>query len=519
MAQYENVDSRGPGKPYSARNIENKEVAEPGPALCAMQEELHLVDDLLGGTVAMRMAKREHLPQHEYETNRAYERRLAQTYLDNYTLRTLNNLVGKAFKEPPAPGPDMDEQLVEFLDDVDGSGTGIVPFARQLFRAGVKGAVAYLLVDAPAASPDGTPRSKADDAKLGARPTWRVIPTCDMLDYREGQTPRGVKPILARFRDDAVEDDGRFGSKLVERVKVIRPDTWELWELQKGPRGGQPKWVEVDGGELKAEFVPIVPFYTDRSGPGEGRTPLAELAHLNKRHWQSTSDQINILTVCRFPIFAATGVQDDPMPQSEDLTTPQAVVGPNKFLSASDANAKFFWVEHSGAAVNSGTTELERLEGAMSAYGAQFMKKGAQGPETASGRVLDEAEAISPLQSWGLDFQDALVLALSYTAEMMGAPDANIDLVFSIESEVDTANDAELSTLDKARERRDISRRAYLEELKVRGVIKNDRYDIDDDKDELESEPPPPGTGLEGMAGGLRGAKPPATKAPKPPAQ
>jgi hypothetical protein len=510
MAQFENVDSRGPGKPYSARTIENAEVALPGPALAGMLPELCMIDTLLQGTNALRAAKRDYLPQHEYETNKAYERRVKQSFLDNFTLRTLNTLVGKALKEPPAPSNDMTEKLVEFLDNVDGSGTGLVPFARGYFRDGVKSAVSYLFVDTPV-------RIEGETATLASQtqPVWRMIPGRDMLDYREGPTAHGIKPTMIRFRDDIIEDDGKFGSRLVERVKVVKGDSWELWELQTGPRGGNPKWVMVQDGALDLGYVTVVPFYTDKTGPGEGRSQLADLAHMNVRHWQSNSDQINILTVVRFPIFAASGVRDDPTPQVEDLTQPQVVVGPNKFLSSPDAQSKFYWVEHTGAAIDSGTKELERLENGMASYGAEFLKKGTQGPETASGRVLDAGEAISPLQSWGLDFKDALMLALTYTAEAMGLKDADVTIDFEVESDVDMADSAELTTLDSTRTRKDISRRAYLEELKRRGVLTDD-YDIDADEEEIAGEPPPPGMGLDGMSAGLAGAKPTPKKPPPP---
>ena len=65
------TDSRGPGKPYAVRNVEGGEVAEPGQALRCMREDLELVGTLLGGTRAMRAARRDFLPQHSYEPNDA----------------------------------------------------------------------------------------------------------------------------------------------------------------------------------------------------------------------------------------------------------------------------------------------------------------------------------------------------------------------------------------------------------------------------------------------------------------
>jgi len=287
MAKYETVD-RGPSaaaKPYQARDVENGEVDEPSCALREMLPDIQLISTLLGGSRAMREASREHLPQHQYETDAAYGNRLQATVLDNFTLRTLNKLVGKAFKEAPQPAPEAPAQIVDFLDDVDDAGTGLVPFAREWFRAGVREAVAHVLVDMPAPAPraDGTARTLADDVRDGLRPFWRLISACDMLDYQVGRvTIMGrsvVAPTLIRFRDDAVQPDGAFGVRLVQRRKVLRHSdagvTWEVWELQQGPRKGKPKWVLVQPpAPYGLPLIPVATFYTDKTGPGEGRPPF-----------------------------------------------------------------------------------------------------------------------------------------------------------------------------------------------------------------------------------------------------
>lgn len=525
MSQYDTVD-RGPSsaaKPWKERDVEGKEVAEPGPALACMLDDIRRIGTLLRGTAAMREAAREYLPQHQYEGNDAYEKRLAVTYLDNYTLRTLNTLVGKAFKEPPQPGEAMPDPIVSLLDDVDDAGTGIVPFARQWFRRGVEQAVAHCLVDMPALPdrPDGQPRTLADDAKAGVRPHWRLIPAEDMLDIQVGKVTvfgeTKVLPTLVRFRDDEVRPVGPFKSELVQRVKVLRHDgslvTWEAWELQKGPRGGKPKWVQVEGpSPFGLPLISIASFYTNRTGVGEGRSELSDLAHLNVRHWQSTSDQTNALTVARFPILAASGVRD-----AEGEGGGQIVVGPNKFLTTPDPQSKIYFVEHNGTAIDKGKDELERLEQAMASYGAAFLKKGAQGPETASGRVLDEGEAISPLQAWGLDFKDCLELCGWYTALWLGlGEETEAPFDFEIEADVNLADPAELGWLTAARAKGDISREASIDEAKRRGILPED-FDIEADAERIAAEPPPPGTGLDGMGAGLNGAKPPTKKAPPPP--
>lgn len=524
MARHEMTD-RGPSapsKPYAERNIENGEVDEPGLALQCMLPDIRRISTLLEGTDAMREAGRQFLPQHEYEPDTAYKKRLDVCYLDNFTSRTLDTLVGKAFKDIPEPGEDMPEPIIDILDDVDDAGTGLVPFAREWFRWGVQQAVAHVLVDMPnpAQLTEGRKRTLADDANAGMRPSWRIIPAEDMLDLQVGKVAGKMRPTVVRFKDDEVRPVGLFGSEIVRRRKVLRQEagyvTWEAWELQDAGKQKR-KWVQVDSpSRFGLPYIPLVSFYTDKTGHGEGRSKLSELAHLNVRHWQSTADQTNILTVVRFPILAASGVRD----AEGEGEGGSIVVGPNKFLTTPDPQSKVYYVEHTGAAVESGVKELERLEKAMASYGAQFLEKGAQGPETASGRVLDEADAISPLQSWGLDFKDCLEQACWHTAQWLKlGEDVDTPINFDVEAAADLANPIEVQSLDKARDRKDISRKTWLEEAQLRGIIKQEGFDADADLEEIEDEGPPPGGGLGGMAKGLAGVQQPEPSAdvPAPP--
>jgi hypothetical protein len=515
LARNETTDQgpRAAVKAWTGKAVEHGEVAEPGPALLGMSEDLLRIGTLLKGTSAMRLASRKYLVQHPYESNDAYEKRLEVNYLDNFTLRTLNTLVGKAFKDIPQPGADMPDEVLNLLDDVDDCGTALVPFAREWFRLGLEQAVSHVLIDmpAPAPIPEGRTRNMADDLRDGMRPVWRMISAEDMLDIQETKINGKRQVSLIRFRDDEIRPVGQFGHELVQRVKVLRNDgglvTWEAWELQTEGKNKKVKWVLAEGpARFGLNTIPLVSFYTDKTGVGEGRSNLADLAHLNVRHWQSTADQTNILTVVRFPILAASGVRES----DGEGESGQIVVGPNKFLTTPDPQSKVYYVEHTGAAVDAGKGELERLESAMASYGAQFLEKGSGGPETASGRIIDEAAAISPLKSWGLNFKDALETACWYTAQWLKlGEEIDTPIEFEVEDDVNMADPTEVQSLDKARERKDISRETWLNEAVLRGIIKHEDFDADADQELLDDEAPPPSGGLDGMAKALGEVVPP----------
>lgn len=510
MSETVDVGPSSPGKPIKeALGADNGAVAEPTSKYKAIRAALELIGDVLGGTAVMRAVAPRHLPQHPYEDNDAYQNRRDGTVLLEATADALDTLVGKAFAKAPAPGDDMPDPVLDFLEDVDGGGTAFVPFAREWFKAGVRDQYAYALVDytAPVAREDGAPRTLADDAKDGVRAVWRHVCALDMLELRQERVGNRTIVTMARFRDDALVPVFPYGEKLVERVKVITPGMWEVWEkTTKAAPGGKDKWELVDIGPYEAPEVRIVEFRV-------GDKPVLEgLAHLNVTHWQSTSDQRNILTVSRFPMLAASGIKGEGADSG-------LVVGPRKFLTTPDPQSKVYYVEPAGTAIESGERDLSHLEQQMSGYGGQFMEKAPEGPKSASEAVLDEGEAVSPLRSWVLDFKDCLERAVQFTGQWAGmGDDAAGSVLFDMEDDEAGLKDAgELTFITALRAKGDLDQKGVLEEAKRRRILPED-FDVEgtitatEDEKQKAQEAAMATGGLTGMFGKPAAAKGPPDK-------
>lgn len=238
------------------------------------------------------------------------------------------------------------------------------------------------------------------------------------------------------------------------------------------------KWVIEDEWQTGIDVIPFVTFYSNgREDLMCAKPPLLDLAYMNVAHWQSSSDQRNVLTVARFPLLAGAGVS------SEDSNGLE--VGPNRLLTTTDPQGKFYYVEHTGAAIEAGRKDLEALEAQMAGYGATFLKA-QPGTQTATARALDSAEAISPLQATTMVFEDAVEQVLDLTALWMKA-DAGGEVEFNKEFGLTLGDQAGLDVLFKTRQAKDISRKSYLDELKRRGLLNGD-FDADDDQEQIDEE-------------------------------
>lgn len=477
--------------PLSGARGKEPDVSTPSAAYLTMAPKWAMLDALLGGTETMRAAGEVYLPKHQYETDDNYKERLARATLKNYTLRTLETLTGKAFKNPPRLNDDVPQQLKDLAEDIDQEGTDFVVFAREWFRSAVAKAFSFVLVDhSRTERVEGQVRTLADDAKEGVRPFWRHIEPEDVIHARMEKIDNKWQFTQARIKEFELVPDGPWAERLAARIRVLERGSFQLWELQR-QKGKKEKWVKIDEGPMGLDYIPLICYYTAHDGLCEGKPVLEDLAYINVEHWQSSSDQRNILTVARFPMLAVSGAT------ANDGDSP-VVIGPKKWLSVADPQGRIYYVEHAGKAIEAGAKDLETLEDQMASYGAEFLRK-RPGSASATGRALDSAEAISPLQAMAIDFKDALELALQYTADWLKLGDKKGgSVVFEVKSDITIGDGKELDVLDSARARRDISRVTLLTELKRRDIL-SEEFDADKDLEAIEKEPPGPGGGLDGL--------------------
>lgn len=370
---------------------------------------------LMGGTAVMRAGAGRWLPRHPAESRRHYQARLQRTVLRNFFRRTVQTLAGKVFARPLVLGDDVPAALRALIEDVDLNGRHLQVFAADVLADALVAGLSHILVDYPAAAPG---RTLADDRVGGARPYAVHLKAEDVVGWRTAMV--GGRPVLAqlRVREAAVEADGEFGERRVERLRVLEPGRWALWQ-----RGDDGEWRLAGEGRTSLPAIPLVTVYTGRIGMLEAEPPLEDLAWLNLEHWQIRSDQRNALNVTSFPILAAAGWTQDGDGQVE--------FGPNKFLATGDPAGRFYYVESGGAHLAAGRAELEALEDAMRLFGLQFELQ--PGQATATGRAIDAAEGAAPLQAWALGLSDALEQMLGFFAAWLGLDDGG-----SLRIEVET---------------------------------------------------------------------------------
>lgn len=454
---------------------EEATVATTSLAYQTMQNRWWKMDTLLEGTIAMRRAGIDMAPRHEHETEANYADRIAGNVLFNMVDLTIRMWVGKPFGSQIQYTDDFASHLKPLMDDVDLNGNNLDVFARSWFKNGVAKAFSHVLVEFPRVEID-QPRSMADDDRMNIRPYF-VHLRPEQLIFALSMRVNG-KEVLThiRIQEDVVELDG-WEEVVTTQIRVLEIDMYNAgtednpeW-VQKvrvdiHQQDEKEIWQVIDTFWMDINFIPLVTFYADRQGFMVGKSPLADLADLNIRHWQSMSDQISILTVARFPMLACSGGDDE---------EGRLVIGPKEWLYTPDPAARFYYVEHKGAAIEAGRKDLQDLEKRMQSYGAEFTKERPD-RESASARNLDSTEATSPLQDVTFRFNDAMNNALWMMSEWMRKSHSGRAMV---PTEFTSPEAVELQTLYNTWNEGGLTTEEYLKELQRRGVLSEEFVDFD----------------------------------------
>ncbi len=367
--------------------------SSPSPAVLRMSQPWEMIDALMGGTETMRAAGPRFLPKNTAEPSEAYQRRLAASFLFNGYRRAIETLSGKPFSQPLQLGDDVPELLVEYAKDIDLQGRNLHAFAHDVFRTALSHGLSHILVDHPKVPtlPDGKSHTLADQRAAG-RPYFVHLHPDAMLGWRSERI-NGVETLTQlRFLETIEEPDpvNEWATKEIKQVRVIEPNAWRIYR-----KGQDDKWLAT--------------VYGQRTGFMTARPPLLDLAWLNVEHWQSASDQSNILHVARVPILFASGFE----------STDPITVGAGIAVTTDDPNANLRYVEHQGAAIEAGRQSLKDLEERMSLLGGLLLTQ-KPGMKTATEKAIETAEAESSLGLMALNLQDALDLALDYAAKWEG---------------------------------------------------------------------------------------------------
>ncbi|GAA6196682.1 DUF4055 domain-containing protein [Pseudophaeobacter arcticus] len=451
----------------------SQSVAKRTPAAEALVKCASLGRVLMGGTKAMRGAGQTYLPKFPAESESTYDARLKSSFLFNGYKKTVRDMTGRVFTKSIEIEGDA---LKDEEQNIDMQGRDLSAFARDVFEAGLSGCgLSFILVDAP---PRPGTVTKAQAKASSLRPYLVHVKAEEVLGWKtetEGsRTSLSQWRMLEKVEQEDQEDE--FATISVDQVRVLTLQEGRVnVRLYRAASNGA-EWELHDQFDTQATEITVVPFYANRTGFMAAEPPMEDLADKNVEHWQSASDQRNILHFARVPILHATGrnTEDGPLEISAGTAT-----------TSSNPQAKLEWVEHTGQAIEAGRNDLKDIEFQMQVLGLQLL---VAGTETATGASLDAAKETAPLAMMADNLKDALEQALRWFTMYQGS-EQEITVKVNKDFGVSMLSAQELTVMLTAVNTGNMPRRVFVEEMKRRGFIAEDT-DTEGYLDGLDSQPP-----------------------------
>lgn len=468
------------------RTDNQNDVARANDLQAQMWPDIILADDLDGGVRRMRWRGEQWLPRFGGEESDQYSFRLKLSSL----YAGLTDALDRACSKPFSKKVTIKDEPVAFtpwLVNIDAKGGDVTQFARQWLRAAIKHGQSHVLVDYTALDPSA-PNTLANEKAQSPRAFFTMIEQSNVLDWRESTLPDGTLGLAEiRYRDIRM-----IAGRKREFIRVIRLKEWEDWQneaydpppanLNDNGRSEFYDWKEdrlanfkkVASGSFGPEggfkSLPIVTLYTNARGFMQARPAFSDLQETNLTHWQSASDQRNIVHYCRVPILFGVGLDDQ-----KSLT-----LGAGTAINTANPEARLQFVEHSGSAAQTGADDLKQLEESMMALGVRPLIA-RTGDVTATGVAAAEAGAASDVHVWCRALESGLKACFMRAAEWAGLPAEVIERmtldVFS-DFKVDVTGNEDQDKLLAACVAGKVSDETYLNESKRRGFFADD-FDVE----------------------------------------
>lgn len=456
----------------------NREDSVGTPTLDYVEQEETwcMIHDLLGGTKAMRLAAERWLPREEREEQQAYLARLSRTFLYNGFGNTVDRLTAKPFSHSVTRQGELPEDLAEIEANVDKAGTTLGELARCLFKSALKYGRSHVLVDYTEVPAGAT---IADEKRIGARPTMVMVEAPDLIGWRTELGPNGMELTQIRIRECRNEPTGEYLDEKVEYIRVFTKTTWELWRKSTDDRGKEV-WTKNKEGVNTFGAIPLLTYYMEQTGYLKSKCPLEDLAWVNLRHWQSSSEQNSVLRIARIGILFGSGFTEDEVKKG-------IVIGPNHMIMSESLDAKLEYVEHAGQAIKAGQDDLDKLESRMEVLGLKPVIERTSN-STFGGKMIDEMATHSNIQSWvgGLEL---FLLECMGTAATWKKRTIPPEVKYDIYSDfgLQSADAVHLDTLLQACLGGKLSDKTFLMEYQRRAVISSN-VKVDEELKALETQ-------------------------------
>jgi len=378
------------------------QVCDPSMEYRAIAKHWQIIDVLVGGTSAIREVGELFLPRFPRERDETYFARLNQSDLPPYFKRIVGMISGMVLRKEIEL--EVSEVVDDQCDDIDLLGNNLSIFSVNILGDSLSYGFGGVLVEMPKG--DENIKTKAQEKAANRRPYWKYFHAKDILEVRS--MIQGGKRILSRVRLRECEtvDDGEWGEKVIERIRVLYPGSWELWEKNKG--GEWEIAIGEDGKPMKdSTSLDIIPFgFLDLRDID--KPPLLDIGYMNIKYYQNQSDYDWNLHLA-VPLLFLFGFRDKEITASS-----------NEAIDGGDVQSRAEFLEPTGSTYEYRIKRLENIETQINSLALAAILGQKLSAETAESKKIDRSQGDTGLHRIAQKLEDVLDNCLMFHSQYLG---------------------------------------------------------------------------------------------------
>lgn len=447
-----------------------------------MKERWGLLYDLYGGTKTMRKREEIWLPKEPRESKEAYQSRLKKTFLYNAYKRTIKTYVGSAFLKDVSI-TNLPPELEYLIKNCDSTGRNITTFSAELCEDILITGKCHNLVDNPTVK---SVMTLAEARQENIRPYFNRIDPRNLFSWRTTYSSNKENITQIRFRERSIEEYDEWSETEVLRIRVIGQGFWKNYTYRvTGESSSSGEFYPESEGNFDLDYIPMVTVYDKKIAPMVALPPLEDLAWLNLRHWQSTSDQNNILHVARVPLLFARGFDEGALTNME--------IGANRLIQTTNSEADMKYIEHSGQAIEAGRQNLLDLQVQLGHMGSDILNAKSVERQTATARKIDQSESMSVFQVMLRNLEHGLEESFKIAGDWINVDCSDVMVNIGDDFSIPGNESNIIENLQALAEIGRLSDEEFYEELIRRGIlsshvkVKKAQKEEKEDKEEIQS--------------------------------
>lgn len=282
------------------------------------------IDDAVEGEAAIKAGGDRYLPRpnpndESAENLKRYDQYLERAVFFNATGRTLEGLIGIAYRQPPAVDVPSTMEFVQ--SDLDGAGGGILNQTHRALEYVLKNARAGVLADFPARN---EAISRAEMNERGLHATLTLYPAPQIINWRVNDEQDLTLVVL----HETLEEQDGFATNKVDQFRELSlggtmeeietgADYVDRYVVRLWRRQGEnealsihAEYVPTDAAGNVWTFIPFSFIGAVDNNHEIDKPPLLDLANLNIAHYRNSADHEESVFFVGQPTFVFAGLDE-----------------------------------------------------------------------------------------------------------------------------------------------------------------------------------------------------------------